>query len=191
MEEIPVWFHTTPGTATEQKGSFWIPWWTSRRGQGDDKDCVSSAVRLHTNHRAVAHFRRKLEARLQQTFMHSSTCSCCSFNNASLQFIASCLIAFAVSSILWPLNYVAADWSWGTTGVMVFPCAAQHTSAARQAEGDQADARVMQGGITTLHWPGGPPRWGRGLGADAGAGVSLQKHKGKQIKHQTLTESRA
>lgn len=39
--------------------------------------------------------------------------------------------------------------------------------------------------------PGGWPRRGRALGADTGARTGLQKHKGRLIKHQTLTESRA
>lgn len=108
----------------------------------DDKDCVPSAVHLHAKHRAVASFRRRLEAGWQQTPMHSSTCSCCSFHNASLQFIASCLIWFALSSILWPLNYVDTDWSWGTTGVMLAlpKCCTKH-SCRSTSGGDHADTR--------------------------------------------------
>lgn len=119
-----------------------------------DKDGVSSAVHLHTNDRAVARFRRRLQADLQQTFMHSLTCSRCSFNNASLQFIASRLTAFAPSSILWPLDDAATDWSWGTTRVMLAlpSCCTKHSrsKAAVGADGPRRCQRegVMQEGCT-------------------------------------------
>lgn len=120
-------------------------------GSSHGKDCVSSAVHLYTNHRAVACFRRRLEAGLQLTFMYSSTCSRCSFNNASLQFIASHLIAFAVSSILWPLNYVATDWSWGTAALMLaLPSCRTKRSCSKAGGGGPRRCRsdgVMRGGM--------------------------------------------
>lgn len=97
VEEMPVGFHTTPSTATEQKGPSEFPGGHQGGDNSDDEERASSTERWHTNHRAVAHFRRRLEAGLQQTFRYSSSCS--SFNNTSLQFITSCPIVFAVSPI--------------------------------------------------------------------------------------------
>lgn len=95
----------------------------------------------------TARFRKRPEAGSLQTFTHSSTCSCCSFNNASLQFIASRLITFAPSSILCSLNYVVTDWSWGTAGVMLtLPLHCTKCPAARKAGRDRAGGAESEGG---------------------------------------------
>jgi len=119
---------------------------------------MSSAVRLHTNHRADAHFRRVLEAGLQQTSMHRSPCSCCSSSNTSPQFIASHLIAFAVSYVPWPLNYMATDWSWETTGVMLaLPSCFTKRSCSKAGGGERCRSEgVRQGGAAGQ---GGKAMW--------------------------------
>lgn len=111
----------------------------------------------------TARLRKRPEAGFLQTFMHSSTCSCCSFNNASLQFIASRLITFAPSSILCSLNYVVTDWSWGTAGVMlILPLHCTKCPAARKAERDRAGGAEREGGRegSTAHH--GMPTWRKG-----------------------------
>lgn len=106
----------------------------------------------------TARFRKRPEAGSLQTFMHSSTCSCCSFDNASPQFITSRPITFAPSSILWSLNYLVTDWSWGTAGVMLtLPWHCTECPAARRAEGTMLWWREggRQGGMHTMGWRAG------------------------------------
>lgn len=73
--------------------------------------------------------------------------------------------------------------------MLTLPLHCTECPAARKAEGAVLMVERVgerQGGMHS------PPRGGeQGLGADTGAGTSLQKHKGRLIKHQTLTESRA
>lgn len=130
--------------------------------------------------KVTAGFRRRSEVGSLQTFMHSSACSCCSFNNASPQLTASRLITFAASSVLGSLNDVGTDWSWEQQGwYSLFPHTAQNVlQQGRQGGPWWGEGRRQAG----MHSPHGMPTWRTGLGADTGAGTSLQNHKGRLIK---------